>query len=139
VAVGVRVVDVLPSGLTFQSVIAPGWTCANAPARTITCTLDGPLPVDDSASLTLVVGVNAPGGTVITNTATVSSAGVLGVGSRPTDADTGTVSAPPDPNVPLPRTGTEVLRIVLTAFALVILGAALLIGKRRRTPMTPST
>ncbi len=139
VAVGVRVVDVLPSGLTFQSVIAPGWTCANAPARTITCTLDGPLPVDDSASLTLVVGVNAPGGTVITNTATVSSAGVLGVGSRPTDADTGTVSAAPDPNVPLPRTGTEVLRIVLTAFALVILGAALLIGKRRRTPMTPST
>ncbi len=138
VAVGVRVVDVLPTGLTFRSTIAPGWTCVNSPATTVTCTLDDPLAVNDTASFTLVVAVTAPGGSVITNTATVSLPGVLGIGSQPTGTDTGTVIAPLDaPSVPLPRTGAEVMRILLIAFALVIVGAALLLGKRRRMSTAP--
>lgn len=76
-AAGAELSDPLPAGTTFQSLSAPGgWTCT-APAvgasGTVSCAMDPFAP--GSAVFTLVVQVDAglAAGTVLTNTATVSS------------------------------------------------------------------
>jgi uncharacterized repeat protein (TIGR01451 family) len=70
--------DVVPTNTTFVSLTAAaGWTCSTPPVGgtgTVSCA--NPSMADDaSASFTLVVNVNAatPNGTIITNTASVSS------------------------------------------------------------------
>jgi uncharacterized repeat protein (TIGR01451 family) len=78
-ATSVTLSDVIPVNTTFVSVTpAAGWSCPSLPVGgtgTQTCTIATLAPLT-SASFTLVVKVNPgmPGGTVITNTATVSSA-----------------------------------------------------------------
>jgi uncharacterized repeat protein (TIGR01451 family) len=78
-ASSVSLSDVIPTNTTFVSVTGPaGWTCPPLPVGgtgTLTCTT-ATLAASTSASITLVVRVNAgtAGGTVITNTAAVSSA-----------------------------------------------------------------
>jgi uncharacterized repeat protein (TIGR01451 family) len=78
-ATSVTLSDVIPVNTTFVSVTpAAGWSCPSLPVGgtgTQTCTIATLAPLT-SASFTLVVKVNpgTPSGTVITNTATVSSA-----------------------------------------------------------------
>lgn len=69
--------DTLPSGLTFQSLNAPGWSCttpAVGGTGTINCTMA--TLATGSSTITLVAHIPAatPAGTTIANTATVSSA-----------------------------------------------------------------
>jgi uncharacterized repeat protein (TIGR01451 family) len=77
-ATSVTLSDVIPINTTFVSVTPAGWTCPSLPVGgtgTQTCTIATLAPLS-SASFTLVAKVNqgTPSGTVITNTATVSSA-----------------------------------------------------------------
>src|SRR6266508_221066 len=78
-ATSVTLSDVIPVNTTFVSVApAAGWSCSSlvlGGTGTQSCTIAALAPLG-SASFTLVVKVNpgTPGGTVITNTATVSSA-----------------------------------------------------------------
>jgi uncharacterized repeat protein (TIGR01451 family) len=78
-ATSVTLSDVIPANTTFVSVTpAAGWSCPSLPVGgmgTQTCTIATLAPLS-SASFALVVKVNpgTPGGTVISNTATVSSA-----------------------------------------------------------------
>src|SRR2546426_6298564 len=74
-AMAVTLTDPVPLLTTFVSLSAPsGWTCTTSPAGLITGTTVS-LAVSSPATFTLVVQVNpiTPGGTVITNTATVIS------------------------------------------------------------------
>lgn len=78
VATSVTLSDVIPANTTFVSVApAAGWTCPPlliGDTGTQSCAI-ATLAASASASITLVVKVNSgtPAGTVITNTATVSS------------------------------------------------------------------
>jgi uncharacterized repeat protein (TIGR01451 family) len=63
--------DTLPAGLTYAGSFTFGWSCSVA-GQTVTCTYANPLPVNGLAALALFVTVTAPGGTVLTNTATVA-------------------------------------------------------------------
>jgi len=76
-AINVSITDVLPAGTTFNSVVISGGTCtAPAPGGTgtVTCTVPAlGLNSGDTIVETLVVNLAAPSGTVITDTATVSS------------------------------------------------------------------
>src|SRR3989441_189400 len=78
-AATVKMDDVLPALTTFQSVTPPaGWSCTNPPVGstgTVSCTTAS-LPNGAIAGFTIVVQVSAstPDGTVISNTARVSSA-----------------------------------------------------------------
>jgi uncharacterized repeat protein (TIGR01451 family) len=66
----VTVTDVLPGGLTLNSVSGSGWTCSGS--STITCTM-GALAASGTAPA-ITINVTAPAsGTTVTNTATVSS------------------------------------------------------------------
>jgi uncharacterized repeat protein (TIGR01451 family) len=66
----VTVTDVLPAGLTLNSVSGTGWTCSGS--STITCTM-GALAASNTAPV-ITINVTAPAnGTTVTNTATVSS------------------------------------------------------------------
>jgi large repetitive protein len=70
----VRVVDTLPTGLTYTSVSAPSpWTCAAA-GQTVTCDLTGDLASGGTSAFTLNVAVGAGAFPSTTNPATVSSA-----------------------------------------------------------------
>ncbi len=70
-AVGVRVSDTLPAGLTLVSATGAGFTCTSA-GQTISCTLGTPLAAGASASLQ--VNVRAPvTGQSITNEASVGA------------------------------------------------------------------
>jgi uncharacterized repeat protein (TIGR01451 family) len=69
-ATSVRVVDILPTSVTFDGVSGSGWSCAQA-SRVVTCTLAslvvGPAP-------NIVITVTTPAlAQTITNTATVAS------------------------------------------------------------------
>jgi uncharacterized repeat protein (TIGR01451 family) len=72
----------IPASLGFMSLVAPaGWSCAALPAGgngTITCTMASPLAVGTPASFTLntTVQPGTPPGSVISTTASVSSAAV---------------------------------------------------------------
>lgn len=68
-----RVVDTLPSGLTFTSATGAGWTCSNS-GQTVTCDAQEDLPADSTAeTLTINVAVATGASSVVTNRATVCS------------------------------------------------------------------
>jgi hypothetical protein len=68
----VKVVDTLPSGVTFVSATGTNWTCNNA-SGTVTCNrTGGNLPPGAAPDITIVVTAPATAGP-LTNTATVSS------------------------------------------------------------------
>jgi hypothetical protein len=72
-AVGpIKVIDMLPTGLTYASAMGAGWRCT-AVGQVVTCTTTASLGAQKISSLTLNAGVKAKAGTVVTNTATVSS------------------------------------------------------------------
>jgi hypothetical protein len=71
-ASAVKVVDTLPSGVTFVSATGTNWTCNNV-SGTVTCNrTGGNLPPGAAPDITIVVTAPATPGS-ITNTATVSS------------------------------------------------------------------
>jgi uncharacterized repeat protein (TIGR01451 family) len=74
-AANVVVSDVLPTGTTFVSCVPSVGSCAGPPpGSTGTVTADlGTIPSLGSATINLVVNVNAGAGSVVSNTATVSS------------------------------------------------------------------
>jgi uncharacterized repeat protein (TIGR01451 family) len=81
-ATGVTLSETTPPNTTFQSIGGAGWTCTTVPAvggtGAINCTY-GNLNVNATASLTLVLQVNAltPSGTSITDTATASASNIV--------------------------------------------------------------
>jgi endonuclease G, mitochondrial len=70
-APNVVITDVLPAGTTFVSAIPTRGSCSRV-GQVVTCNL-GTLPKNWIAGVALVVKVNAPVGTIITNTAQVVS------------------------------------------------------------------
>jgi uncharacterized repeat protein (TIGR01451 family) len=75
-AAGVVISDVLPPDCPFVSASSASGTVAAPPPGTggaVTCSLASPLPVGGTASLSIVVTVNARGKTTVTDTASVSS------------------------------------------------------------------
>ncbi|HEV3353748.1 MAG TPA: hypothetical protein VG076_12550 [Acidimicrobiales bacterium] len=76
-AVAVTMNDPLPAGTTFVSLVNPGWVCTTPPVGnpgTVSCTI-ADLAATATATFTLTVHVNptVPSGTVLSNTATVTS------------------------------------------------------------------
>ncbi|MFZ0769904.1 MAG: SBBP repeat-containing protein [Candidatus Sulfotelmatobacter sp.] len=74
-ALSVSVTDATPTGTTFVSVTPNAGTCTAPPVGgtgTVTCTV-GAMANGTSLKITLVVNVNAASGSVITDTATVTS------------------------------------------------------------------
>ncbi len=99
-AAALSLVDTLPAGTTFVSMSAPaGWSCttpAVGAGGTVTCTA-GTLAVGGSAVFTLVAKVapSVANGTVLSNTATVSSStGDPNPGNESATATTTTVTPP---------------------------------------------
>ena len=69
----VRVVDTLPTGLTYVSATGEGWTCGVS-GQTVLCRLPAGMGVGAAAPITLVVHVGSAAYPSVTNTASVSSA-----------------------------------------------------------------
>ncbi len=96
-AASVSVSDTLPSGTTFFSLAVPGgWSCttpAVGSGGTVSCSIAS-LPAAGSGTFTLVVAVGVlPGGTVISNTATVTSSTPDGNSGNDSATTTTTVAA----------------------------------------------
>jgi uncharacterized repeat protein (TIGR01451 family) len=99
-ATGVTVTDVLPAGLTYQGVDAPGFTCSGPPVGTngtVTCTeasmSSAPAGIDIFAGIL----AGTPGGTTFSNTATIAAVtpdAVPGNNSSTATLTTSTSSAP---------------------------------------------
>ena len=78
VAASAAMTDTLPAGTTFASLVTPaGWSCTNpavGSGGTINCSTIGTLPVGSSVfTLVVTVAPATAAGTVISNTATVTS------------------------------------------------------------------
>src|SRR4029450_1355163 len=77
-ATTVALSDILPANTTFVSLTSPaGWSCATPAVGgtgTVSCTI-ATIPASGSGSFALVVNVNAstPNGTIVSNTASVTS------------------------------------------------------------------
>ena len=127
------VVDDLPAGLSFVSAEGSGWVC-NATGQRVECAFSASLPVSQSASIALVVDVNAEAGASITNSATVDGGvAVSGDGDDTTD----TVQAAPD----LPRTGSDGLAALRLAAMILLAGIGLMLiarWRRQRNVLTVS-
>jgi uncharacterized repeat protein (TIGR01451 family) len=104
-AIGVVVTDPLPGGTTFLSCTASQGSCS-LQGISVVANL-GDLPSPGFASVTIVVNVNAPGNSTITNTAVVSSQTPDTVTGNNTASVTTTVNPVPLPPTPGPS-GTPV-------------------------------
>jgi hypothetical protein len=72
--------DVLPTGVTVQSIVAPGWTCGLL-SVILTCTTNAPLAAGSSyPPITVRVGVRT-GGTLLTSVAVVFGGGEVVTGN----------------------------------------------------------
>ena len=70
------VVDTLPAGLSYVSAAGQDWSCSSV-GQQVTCGHPGPLPAFNSLpSLQLTVDVGVDAAAIVTNTATVSFAGL---------------------------------------------------------------
>ncbi len=129
----ITISDPLPNGLLLRSADASGMTCTTQ-ARTITCTVTGPLAVGASVQVVLTVGVAVAAYPSVTNTATVSSPTEQRPEAQLTSSVTSSVAtqALPATDGGLPATGGVVPRLMI-ALALILsgLGALLLILRRR--------
>ncbi len=139
------VTDVLPNGLTYVSFTGTGWSCA-ANGQTVTCTLPQSLPVNGSSDLRISTQITADPGTVITNNASVSAAGVeltlannadaaaVTIVAAPTTTTTSTTQPTPTtvPVTPLPVTGSNSsTRLAWIGLLLLGMGGLLLLARAR--------
>jgi MSHA biogenesis protein MshQ len=87
----VTVTDTLPSGVTFVSASASGWTCS-ASGQVVTCTIPGPLAVGATLpAIALRVRASAAG--TYTNTATVTGKMFDNISANNTVTDTSRAAA----------------------------------------------
>jgi len=122
------VTDVLPRGLTYVSASGTGATC-DASGQTVTCTLDKPLGVGQTVSMTLVVTVANGAYPEVTNTVTVTTPTEQLPGSTLTASTTNPVAADP-----LAGTGgTLPWWLIMAALLLLIAGGGFFAASRRRT------
>ena len=100
----VTLTDALPVGTTFVSLSpAPGWSCvtpAVGDTGTVTCTAPALVNLDSAGfSLVVHVGPSVPDGTVISNTASISSATIDPAPGNDSATATTTVNASADLSV----------------------------------------
>lgn len=109
VATGAVFTDVVPTGTTFVSLVAPaGWTCgtpAVGATGTITCT-NASVAVGASASFPIVVNVNSTtaAGTVITDTATLTTTSSDPNSANNTASSSTVVASPTQADVTIAKT-----------------------------------
>ena len=125
------VTDPVPEGMTPVRAGGPGWSCGIV-ASTVTCQYPDTVVVDDSTPpLTVETTVTAAPGTALVNVATV-------IGGQPnpcpTCGDTGQASLVV-PTTDLAHTGSDLVRLVLLALAL--LGGGLLLVRAGRASRAP--
>ena len=126
----ITAIDDLPSLLSYTSAGGDGWICS-ASGQKVTCTTDADLAVGASLppiTVTALVSRAAVG--TITNGATVRS------GDDTNVTNNESLSTGPVAGGSLPGTGTDSVRIVWTALAVLALGALLVAGARRRRATT---
>jgi len=129
----VTITDSLPSTLTYVDFEGDGWDCSRE-GKKVLCVLSSGLAAGASSSVDIVTKIDAPAGTVITNTATVSST------SSERDLDNNTdeaeiqtaTKAQPIGQSPVAFTGANSLRLAAIATLLGVAGLAL-VALRRRT------
>lgn len=125
----VLVTDVLASALTFERAELDGTAIeCEVTGQVVVCDV-GPLEVDQRATLVLNVRVGASATGEIENVASVSSQGSI---TEPTASATGEV----DRSL-LAITGGAPLVLLPLAFGAIVLGALLLISRRRRFETPP--
>ncbi len=142
VATSVTVTDGLPASLVYVSGTGSGWTCPTASSGTgggsIVCTLDSPLPVGETRTITLTVLVSGEFGASVINNASVSSPTATGSASVLTDmAEASIAPAPPAAPIPLsppplPVTGASSFPVLWAGAAVLFLGLLLVLAGRRR-------
>lgn len=120
------VTDVLPDGLRFAAADGDGAQCSEKDQK-VSCTIEGPLAVGDSATIALTVNVREAAYPSVTNTVTVESETEQGPDAQLTDSDTTVVAQA----VPLAHTGAAVLIPLLAAILSLLLGAGMLMLRRR--------
>ena len=129
----VQVKDQLPSTLTYSSVEGDGWTCS-PDGQTVLCDFDQQLQPGDSATLVMGTAVDAPAGTIITNTAIVSTETLeRDLSNNQDDAQISTSSAAANNN-PVAFTGANSMRLAMAALLLTLGGVLFVMARRRITP-----
>ena len=98
-AVSVSVMDILPAGVTFQSAVGVGWSCAYS-TPTVTCNMTN-LSVGPAEDITVIVTAPLNGGT-ITNNADVHAVSLDNVGTNNNASVNISVLAPPEHELFLP-------------------------------------
>lgn len=123
----ITVTDALSEGLGFVGADAGAGACEHAGA-TVTCELDEPLPVEGEWTITLRVAVGQAAFPEVVNTAVVDSPTEQTPDGVPSDTVTTPVEADP-----LAATGGAVPLVLLAAgIPLLVLGALLLLRRRRQ-------
>ena len=150
---GITIIDALPTSLTLVSAAGSGWSCT-ASGKTLTCTYSASIAAGETLpTLTLVTQAVGAAGATVTNTATVTGAGLDSNLANNSSTASGVLvavaSAAPSPAAPspaapspaapiaspLPATGLDGVVPVATGGVLFILGANLLLIARRRRPV----
>ena len=126
-----KVTDQLPATLHFVSAAGNGWKCDDD-GQLVTCDADEPLVAGASVSFTIETSVDAEPGTVITNSAIVSTASVERTeenNSSSAQISTADESQPigQAPRSPVAFTGANSLRIALAGMVLMLVGILLVV------------
>ncbi len=128
-----EVTDPLPTGLTYESAVGPGWDCG-VTDRTIRCSTDATLEAGASSTITVAAAITATPGTEVHNTAYVQG-GAASTG----DEDSEVVVAPADPQPDedttdeMAHTGGPFDIWLLIGVFLIAIGATLFgLGRRAR-------
>ena len=114
-ATGVTVEDTVPANTTFDaSASTPGWSCADGDPAGTDCTFPIGAISGDSAvasiDFAVTVSLSTPGGTDISNTATITDDGANGPDENPsdnTDTEETPVDRPPTADAGGPYSGDE--------------------------------
>ncbi|MEO5724272.1 MAG: DUF11 domain-containing protein, partial [Ilumatobacteraceae bacterium] len=132
-ATDVIVTDPLPAGLIYAGATGAAWTCASSPTQVVVCSLGTALGVGETATIQLSVTVALIAvNTAIVNAASVSSSATMTSQSVLSDSVSGPVTATPPVRVPLPQTGSDLLRSLVLGGELIFVGMILAYGTRRR-------
>jgi uncharacterized repeat protein (TIGR01451 family) len=113
-AQGVVLMDAIPANTTFQSLsVSPGWLCSTPPiggTGNVSCNVPTEVPFDaGSFSLNVKVNPSTPSGTILSNTATMSSKTNDPNASNNSITENATVScgAPQQPQLVSPANGEK--------------------------------
>jgi uncharacterized repeat protein (TIGR01451 family) len=129
----ISVTDKLPSTLKFKSFSGQGWSCQND-QQTVTCRRAEGLAAGEVSAVVLSTEVAAPAGSVVNNTATVSSTAQEKTLDNNTGSDSIEVPASQvagQNQNPVAFTGANSLRLAAAALLFVMGGLALVFTRRR--------